>query len=275
MHRTILLGLIILSVTFSGCGPGVASLHSPTDSPTELTVFAAASLHEAFTELAAEFETTHPETTVLLNFAGSQSLRLQIEQGASVDVFASANPEQMQTLLANELMNEPAIFTHNRLAVITPVDNSANISTLTDLTQPDLKLVLAGANVPAGRYARIVLDNLNLSLGAAFSRQVLANLVSEEENVKSVVAKVQLGEADAGMVYLSDVSPAVQDKVRIMPIPDKANVQAAYPLAVATHATDPDLAQQFAQFVLSSRGQTLLAQHGFNPSQVPTIGQQP
>ncbi len=243
--------------------------------PNTLTVFAAASLTEAFTEMAEAFEAQYPDTDVILNFAGAQTLRLQIEQGARADVFASANQLHADALLEAGLIEPPAIFTHNQLAVIVPAANPAGINTLADLAQPGSKLVLAGPTVPAGRYARQALEKLNNdpALGHDFSERVLQNLVSEEDTVKGVAAKVQLGEADAGIVYVSDITPAVKDKVIILPIPEPYNVIADYPLARVTGTEMPDLARTFIEFVLSTPGQMILETHGFQPV-APPVGAQ-
>ena len=159
-------------------------------------MFAASSLTEAFEEVAAAFEVEH-EVEVILNFAGSSTLSTQIVQGAPADVFASADEAQMQEVAdARLLADEPQTFTQNRLVVITP--KNSPIEELSDLSQSGILLVLAGPNVPAGRYALEVLENLNERYGADFSERVLANLVSEETNVRQVAAKVGLGEADRG-----------------------------------------------------------------------------
>ena len=253
-----ILQLIFIPIIFlSGCAG------TPQSDP--LTVFAAASLTEAFTEMAIAFEAENPDTHVLLNFAGSQTLRLQIEQGAHADVFASANQLHTEALRAAQLIEEPVIFTHNQLVVIMPAENPASIETLNDLARPELKLVLAGAAVPAGRYARQVLENLNThpDLPPDFSQRVLQNLVSEEDTVKGVVAKVQLGEADAGMVYISDITPAVAGEVIMLSIPPEYNVVADYPIAIVAGTQQPDLAQTFIEFVLSPEGQAILTKHGF------------
>jgi molybdate transport system substrate-binding protein len=262
-----------LAVLLTGCGlQAAASTASPT---TTLTVFAAASLTESFTETAVEFEASHPNVDVVLNFAGSQALRLQIEQGARFDVFASANENHMQALVEANFLRDPALFTQNQLVVIMPASNPASIETLSDLARPDLKLILAGPNVPVGRYARETLEKLNHdpTLGADYAARVLDNLVSEEDNVKNVVAKIRLGEADAGIVYVSDVTPTVAAELATLPIPPEFNVVATYPLAVAVDSASSELAQQFVEFVLSPRGQTILAYHGFQPTQVQAIGQ--
>jgi molybdate transport system substrate-binding protein len=233
--------------------------------PRALTVFAAASLTEAFTEIMMEFEANHPEIKVVeLNFAGSQTLRLQIENGAKADLFASASPLEVTELLAAKLVEPPALFAHNRLVVILPAENPASVETLTDLARPGLKLVLAGPTVPAGRYAREALAKLDgdPALGANFSAQVLQNLVSEEDTVKGVVAKVRLNEADAGIVYVSDVTG---EGLRTLTIPPEFNVVADYPLVVVAGGPAPDLAREFIEMVLSPRGQGILAAHGFEP----------
>src|SRR6266540_2943795 len=179
---------------------------------TALHVFAAASLAEAFEQIAREFERAHPEARVQLNLAGSQQLATQIEQGAAADVFASADRRWMDYLVERgRVAGEPAVFARNRLVVIVPRTKPARIGRLQDLARPGVKLVLGAEAVPVGKYSREVLQNLSRSeaFDAAFARRVLANVVSEEENVKSVVGKVQLGEADAGLCYRSDVTRAV------------------------------------------------------------------
>jgi len=227
---------------------------------TKLTVFAAASLTEAFGEIATAFEAAHPGTKVMLNLAGSNTLRAQIEQGAQADVFASANPQEMDALVSSGLVapDAPRIFLTNRLVVIAPADNPANVASIEDLTQHGLKLVLAAEDVPIGRYSRLVLDNVS----AEFKAQVLANVVSNENTVKQVVAKVQLGEADAGMVYASDA--VATPKLTVIEIPVKWNVLAEYPIAILKSAPQPELAKEFVSFVLSPEGQAILMRWGFS-----------
>jgi molybdate transport system substrate-binding protein len=242
---------------------------SSISQPDTLTIFAAASLTEAFSEIATTFETQNPEVKVQLNFAGSQTLRLQIEQGAQADVFASANQLHIDALRDAQLVDEPRIFVHNQLVVVMPADNPASIKTLEDLAKPGLKLILAGNTVPAGRYARQILKSLNYhpDLQPDFSQHVLQNLVSEEDTVKSVVAKIQLGEADAGIAYVSDITPAVADDIITLPIPLEYNVVANYPIAAVTDTEQSDLAQSFIEFALSPQGQAILADHNFKPLQ--------
>ncbi|HTT66868.1 MAG TPA: molybdate ABC transporter substrate-binding protein [Gemmatimonadales bacterium] len=228
-----------------------------------LTVFAAASLTRAFSDLGDSLERRTPGLEVRFNFAGSQQLALQIEQGAAADVFASADQRWMADVRDSGLVEgTPRVFAHNRLVVITPA--AAPIAGLRDLARPGLKLVLAADAVPAGRYARAALLNLSRLPGftAEFGRRALANVVSNEENVKAVVAKVQLGEADAGIVYVSDVTAEVAPRVRRIEVPDAANVVADYPVAVLRHAPDPEDARAFVALLLSPPGQAVLRANG-------------
>jgi len=233
--------------------------------PRTLTVYAAASLTEAFTELGQAFEIAHPGVTVAFNFGGSQNLRTQIEQGAPADVFASANMKEMETLIEQNTIEPgtPRVFLANRLIVILPKDNPAGIRTLEELGKPGLKLVLAAEEVPAGRYARQVLENLNALYGAGYRDRVLANVVSNEDNIRQAVTKVQLGEADVSIVYVSDVV-AVPELQRIE-IPADVNVIAEYPIAPLARSANRDLADEFVDYVLSADGQATLKKWGFTP----------
>jgi molybdate transport system substrate-binding protein len=247
-----------------------ALLVRPGDSaPSTLTVYAAASLTDAFKELGKVLEGSHPGLTVQFNFAGSQQLALQIEQGAPADVFASADQRWMDYAKEKGLVDgESTIFARNRLVAIVPRANPARIGQLEDFARTGTKLVLAADAVPAGRYSRETLRNLSRAPGFPpdYDRQVLANVVSQEENVKSVVAKVQLGEADGGLVYRSDVTPAVARFVRVFEIPDPYNVIASYPIAVLEAARNPEAARQFVELVSSDAGQRVLQQHGLLPA---------
>lgn len=165
---------------------------------------------DAFTEIGNNFQSANPNVTVAFNFAGSQALRTQIEKGAPADVFASTNGKEMETLIANSFIAENAsqIFLSNKLVLILPADNPASINSIEDLAASGIKIVLAAEEVPVGNYARQALNLMNISFGEDFKDKVLANVVSSEDNVKQVVAQVQLGEADAGIVYTSDAVAA-------------------------------------------------------------------
>lgn len=225
-----------------------------------LVVFAASSLTESFESIAAAFEASHEGVEVDLSFGGSSTLSTQIVQGAPADVFASADELRMAVVVdAGLVEGAPRTFAGNELVVITPQDSA--IATLSDLAEDGVRLVLAGPEVPVGNYSRIALDRLDALLGDDYSERVLANLVSEEPNVRQVAAKVELGEADAAIVYATDA--AILKAVRVLPIPDAANVRAVYPIAVLTDAEDPDLAATFVDFVLAPDGQAILADRGF------------
>lgn len=232
--------------------------------PPPLTIFAAASLTEAFTDLAEAFETAHPDSTVHLNFAGSQTLRLQLEAGAQADLFVSANQGHMTALHAQGLVNQPTVVAQNRLAVIVPADNPAQVTRLAELAHPNLKLILAAEAVPIGEYSRQLLRNLNQAptVSPNFANTVLQNLVSEEDNVKGVLSKVSLGEADVGIVYQSDVRAAA---VQSIAVPTELNVTANYFMAVLANSSQKNQAKQVMTFILSPEGQTLLRKHDFQP----------
>ena len=239
----------------------------PTESiEQELVVLAAASLAEAFTDLGRVFEGSHPGVGVIFNFAGSRALRTQIEEGAVADVFASASALELESLVASGRIEAGAgrSFAGNRLIVILPRGNPAAVGTLGDLARPGVKLVIASEEVPAGRYARQALANLNEVWGPAYAESVLANVVSHEENVRQVVAKVSLGEADAGIVYATDA--AADRSLPTVSIDDSYNVIASYPLAVLVGSPRADLAEEFVAFVLSPEGQAILASFGFLPA---------
>jgi molybdate transport system substrate-binding protein len=232
----------------------------------ELTIFAAASLADAFKEMAAEIEQAHPGTKLTFNFAGSPTLRTQLAQGARADVFASADePNMYGAEKDGTISGEPRIFARNLLVVVVPADNRAGINTLQDLAKPKLKLVLTNKDVPVGNYARQALDKVSQdpAFGDDFARRVLANLVSEEANVKQVASKVQLGEADAGIVYSTDVTQAMRSAVWVIEIPPEFNVTAKYPMAAVKGTRNESGARAFIEYVLSPAGQAILTRHGF------------
>lgn len=237
------------------------------EAPT-LRVFAASSLGGAFGDIARAFERTHAGVQVQLVLAGSQQLVAQLDQGAAGDVLATADERNMEAAKAKSLLaGAPAVFARNRLALIVPATNPARLGAWRDLERRGLRFVIAADAVPAGHYARALLANLGARAEApmGWTRRALGNVVSEEESAKGVVAKVQLGEADAGIVYRSDVPPALLRFVRVLPVPDEANVLAAYPIAALAKAPHAELARAFADFVLAPEAQALLARHGFLP----------
>jgi molybdate transport system substrate-binding protein len=235
-------------------------------------VFAAASLTEAFGEIGKHFETANPGTKVTFNFAGSNQLAQQISQGAPADVFASANVAQMNVVITSGdvISGAQRTFVRNRLVLIYPTDNPAKLTTLKDLAKPGVKLLLAAKAVPVGQYALDFLEKASKvpEYSETFSPTVLANVVSYEENVKAVFSKVSLGEADAGIVYTTDISQDAADTVGKIDIPDNLNTIASYPIAVIKDSQNADLAKKFVDYVLAPDGQQILVKYGF----IPTIG---
>lgn len=251
--------------------PAVAAASTPEavfPASGELTVFAAASLTDAFTQMGDDIMTANPDIDITFNFAGSQTLVTQLTQGASADVFASANDTQMQAAIdAGVIDGEPQTFTRNRLAIVVPADNPANLAGPADLAQDDLRLVLALPEVPVGLYSRQAICDMaqdTSTYGDGFVERVGANIVSQEEDVRAVLTKVQLGEADAGMVYVSDVTPDVAGDVEIIEVPEAVNVIATYPIA-PVGGGNTDLAEAFIAYVLGPEGQAALEDYGFTP----------
>ena len=256
---------LLLTLFLTACGTAVTPAPTTAPEARTLTVFAAASLTDAFTEIGKNFESANPGVTATFNFAGSQALRTQIEEAAPADVFASASGKEMDTLVTGKFVGTSQVFLNNKLVVILPADNAAGLEKLEHLTNPGIKLVLAAEEVPVGNYARQALDLMNGSFGTDFKDKVLANVVSNEDNVKQVVAKVQLGEADAGIVYTSDAVAAPE--LKNIEIPTELNVIAKYPIAPLAASANPELAQAFVDYVLSPEGQAILQKWGFAPAQ--------
>src|SRR5512132_2786881 len=245
--------LAVAALTLAACGGDDDSGGgSSGQSPAEIKVFAAASLTAAFTELGQQYSSANGGTKVAFNFAGSQALATQVQQGAPADVFASADIPNMDKV--KDLVGTPQNFASNLLQIVVEKGNPKGVKTLDDLANPDLKVVLAAPDVPAGRYAKQVLDHAGVSVQP----------VSQEDNVKAVVTKVSLGEADAGIVYVTDVT-AGGDKIEGVDIPREQNVVATYPIATVKASKAQDKAQVFMDLVLSDQGQQVLKKYGFLP----------
>ncbi len=234
---------------------------------SELTVFAAASLTEACTSLGNQFEQSHPGTKIVFNFGGSQQLIQQLANGAEADLYMPASQKYIKLAIDQNLVDSRSvkIFCHNRLVVILPKENPGDIHKLQDLAKPNLKIILAQKEVPAGQYALDFLEKCSrrAEFGEPFKQNVLANVVSYEENVKAVVGKIKLGEADAGIVYRSDVSTDSLHYLQTIGVPDSMNVIASYPVGVVRGLHHEKLAGEFLRFLLSHEGQSILAKFGF------------
>ena len=235
---------------------------------TTLVVFAASSLTDAFLEIETGFEAAHPDVDVAFNFAGSSTLAAQLSQGAPADVFASANLAQMTAVLeSNRGTSDPQIFATNRLAIVVPADNPANIQSLADLARPEVKLVVAAPGVPVREYTDQTLRDwaAQPNVDDRFLDSVQSNIVSEERNVRQVVFKIAFGGADAGIVYTTDLTPDLANDLLAIPISDEFNIIASYPIATLTDSSHPEVATAFIHYVLSDSGQTTLKNWGFSP----------
>jgi len=233
-----------------------------------VAIFAAASLSDAFSQIKTDVEAANTSARLTINYAGSPTLRAQLAQGARADVFASADTATMDGARADgSIEGLPSIFAHNKLTVVLPADRP-KVATLQDLATPGIKIVIEQPAVPAGAYSRQALDKMSKdpAFGAGFSAKVLANVVSQEPDVKSVLSRIQLGEADAGMLYVSDVGAlAAKNEVRTVAIPDRFNVVADYPLAVVKDAPNAAAARAFLAYVLSPAGQAAVEKNGLLP----------
>ena len=252
--RTLLAAMLaVAALALAACGGDDDSGRSSgAASSGELKVFAAASLTAAFTELGQQYTSANGGTKVTFNFAGSQALATQIQQSAPADLFASADIPNMDKV--KDLVRTPQNFASSQLQIVVEKGNPKGVMGLDDLANPDLKVVLAAPDVPAGKYAAQILGKANVTVKP----------VSEEDNVKAVVTKVSLGEADAGIVYVTDVT-AGGDKVEGVEIPETQNVLATYPIATVKASKNADMAQAFMDLVLSAEGQQVLKQYGFLP----------
>ena len=226
-----------------------------------LTVFAAASLRDVFGTLGANFEKEHPGVSIRFNFAGSQELRTQIEQGAPADVFASADTKHMEAARKAGLVDAPTLFATNTLVIVVPADNPGKVKSLADLATVK-RLVIGTPEVPIGAYTLQILDKAGGKLGPDFPARVQARVASREFNVRQVLTKVMLREADAGIVYRTDAKSG-GDKVRIVEIPAQFNVLAEYPIAVVARAPRAELARAWIASLTGSTGQSALADAGF------------
>lgn len=257
----VLVSLATLATLAAACGPAP----SPAAGPIELTVFAAASLKGVLEEIAPAYALEAPRVTLTVSTGASSALRTQIEQGAPADVFLSADTQHPAALVEGGLAaGEARVFARNELTVIKPVD-APGISEPRDLAGPGVKIVAAGEAVPITAYANQVVSNLAALDGypADYAQAYAANVVSREDDVKAVVAKIELGEGDAAIVYRTDALAA--DAVAVIRIPDAANVEATYAGVVVRASAHPGAARAFLDWLTSDQAQAILSAHGFSP----------
>ena len=268
-----LICFLAILLIFSPLGCNRSTKPGATGNAT-LTVFAAASLTQPFTQIAHEFESQHPGTDVVLNFAGSQQLVEQLIQGAPADVFASADHRQMDRAVAASLVDPNSLtdFTNNRLIIIASKKNPNPPQALSELARKGVRIDVADPVVPVGHYTLEMLDRLEADpqYGPSFKSGFLNNVVSREENVKALLTKVRLGEADAGVVYTSDTVGIPSQEISTIEVPDAFNPMASYPIAVVSKSGQKDLAKAFEALVLSADGQAILQKDGLVSIHHPT-----
>ena len=268
IYRMFSLAAVLLVGMLAALGCSAAATTDNHSSGPTVTVFAASSLAESLPAVAAAFEAENPDVSVVFNFAGSQTLRTQLEHGAAADVFASANWEHMASVKQADLLGNTAeYFAANRLVVATPVGSNA-VQTLEDLARPGVSIAVAAEEVPAGAYTLNALDLMSASADFAddFAAAALANVVTNETNVRAVAQKVVLGEVDAGLIYETDAAAAqYTGSFRLIEIPLQFNPAAQYPIASLATAVHPEVAQAFIAFIQSDAGQAILRKYGFAP----------
>jgi molybdate transport system substrate-binding protein len=237
MKRFVLVAMLLGLLAF----PAAASIGAG-----QITVFAAASLTDVLPKI---------DRAPRYSFAGSDQLAFQIQQGAPADVYAAASPKYPGQLYAQGLVSKPVVFATNKLILLLPASNPAGISSVFDLRKPGIKLVIGQKGVPIGDYTRTILKNLGLS-------SVLSNVVSQETDVKNIVGKVVLGQADAGFVYVTDAKPAA-GKVKVVRLPGWAQPKVKYEIAVVKASRNQAAARAFVKQVLARKGRAALAAAGF------------
>lgn len=260
-----LIGLLAATSIVAGCGEDSADASKAgamsASSPPDVRVFAAASLSDAFEEMAKSYA-----ARIEYSFAGSQILRTQLEQGARADVFASADKQQMTLAQhAGVIEGDGVVFARNRLVIVLPKDNPKEIAAPADLAKPGVKIVLAAPDVPAGAYSRGAIERLGALIGPEYTKRVLSNVVSGEEDVRRVLTKVQLGEADAGIVYTSDVAAAPQGAVLALTLPDVAQPNIEY-FVGAVKDGNVMAAKAFIDLLRGAAGREALEGHGLLPA---------
>jgi molybdate transport system substrate-binding protein len=246
----------IIGILSAGCSQTVEGKHR-----TQLTVFAASSLSDAMDQLADGFEEKYPEVEILRHYASSSQLAAQIIEGAPADIFASANKIQMEHIKdAGLTLDPPQLFASNKLTICVPLGNPAGINSPQDLANPGISLIIGASQTPIRYYTDLMLGLLG---DDSFQQAVYQNVVSEEVNVRQVVAKISLGEVDAGVVYSSDLTPDLANHLEQVMIPEQFNLTAEYPLAVISTSHQMEISRQFVEFILSEEGQAVLKDWGF------------
>ena len=257
LSRTLALVAVALAAASFPTSPAVAD-------DTTLDALVAANATKPFAQIEAAFERAHPGVTIRANFAGTQILEQQLESGAPCDVFLSADRPHIEKLAHEGLVEPYRVVAHLHEAIVVPKTNPARIASLRDLGKPGVKLVIGVPDVPIGKYARAIIGKADRAYGGDFRKHVLANVVSLEVNVKSVLQKVILDEADAGIVYRTDVDAEALRSVDVIEIPPDLNVRGTNYIAVGRDAKHPALARELERFMLSPAGRAVFAKAGYD-----------
>jgi molybdate transport system substrate-binding protein len=268
--RSRLISAVLAIVTVAACASGSTSSRSATTAPSpetaDLTVFGAASLAKALEHVEVAYESASPGTALTISTDSSAALETQIEQGAPADVFLSADTTNPQKLVDGGFADgDTVVFAGNELTIITPVDNAAGLTTPFDLAKAGVRVIAAGDEVPITKYATQLVGNLAAEAGApaGFAAAYSANVVSKEDNVAAVRAKIEVGEGDAAIVYVTDT--AGSDSVARIDVPDSANVPASYAGVVVKASSNVEAAHAFLDWLAGSDGQAILGEYGFLP----------
>ena len=269
---------VLAACTSSGAGsPAISATTATATAATpsaltsaeavELTVYGAASLKSALDRAKSVYEAATPGTTLTISTDASSALETKIEQGAPVDVFLSADQANPKKLVEAGLADgAPVTFAGNKLIIVVPADNTAGITTPADLAKPGTKIIAAGDEVPISKYTRMLVTNLGKVAGypTDFEAAYTANVASKEDNVKALIAKIELGEGDAGIVYVTDAKAST--KIKTVDVPESANVPATYDGVVVKGSANQDAAKAFLDWLASPDGQAILAKFGFLPA---------
>jgi molybdenum ABC transporter molybdate-binding protein len=256
---------VLLFITFMATAYGYNSKPVSTAVNTEMFALIAANATDPFNDISEEFEKEHPEVNVEATFAGTQIIRTQLEQGAKADLFLSADLEHIEAIKEQGLIDEFFPVSHNRVVIVIPKDDRIGIRSLEDLATKKVKLVIGTDTVPIGKYTRQIFENAKVKYGEDFPAKVMSNVVSFETNVKQVLQKVSLGEAEAGLVYPTDVTPEFLKKVEIIEIPKEYNVVATNYISVPSKAPNKELAKEIMHIMLSDKGQEIFVKYKYSP----------
>jgi len=259
--------LLIAMLGLSACRPVAPVAPAPQSAaPAQLTVFVSGTLVQISKLFVAGFEAQHPDVKVNVEVGHTPTQRAQIEQGATPDVLIAAGRADIDALAQQNLVTADQIkgLARNQLVVIVPPDNQANIASPADLANPGVRLLVAAEELPVGMATQKLLDNLSKQVAPDFKDKALANVVSKEMGVNPIVSKISLGEADAGIVYVSDATSA--SNVKAVAVPDDANVVVTFVTAPLAGAPNPELAKTFVDYLLSDEAQSMLQAKGFLPA---------